>query len=63
MGETKHQEHVRLQKRTDALKEEHEELGVDRHPYNQADHDAHSAALKQHKADLEQHRARPDDGT
>jgi hypothetical protein len=61
MAESKHAEHTRLQERTEALKKEHADLGVDRTPFNQADHDLHNAHLKKHRSDLAGHRARPAD--
>lgn len=60
-AETKRQEHSRLQKKTDQLKEEHAGLGLDRKPFDQAEHDDHTAKLKAHKADLARHRKRQSD--
>ena len=57
-SETKRDEHQRLQKRTDQLKHEHEDLALDRTPFNQADHDEHTAELRQHSKDLKEHRER-----
>jgi hypothetical protein len=59
--ETKRQEHVRLQKRTDALKREHEGLSLDRQPFNQTAHNGHTAHLRRHLDDLKKHRARSAD--
>jgi hypothetical protein len=61
-GENKRQEHSRLQKKTDKLKEEHAGLGLDRKPFDQAEHDDHTAKLKEHKDNLARHRARQSDG-
>ena len=60
-AENKRQEHSRLQKKTDKLKEEHAGLGLDRKRFDQAEHDDHTAALKEHKEDLARHRARRPD--
>jgi len=60
MTETKRQEHLRLQRRTDELQREHAALSRRRAPFNQADHDKHSAALAEHKVILGVHKARPD---
>ena len=60
--ETKRQEHSRLRKRTDKLKKEHAGLGLDRKPFDQTEHDDHTAALKEHQDDLARHRARRSDG-
>ena len=57
-AETKRDEHHRLQKRTDELKHEHDDLALNRRPFNQADHDEHSAELRKHSAELKQHRKR-----
>lgn len=59
--ENKRQEHARLRKKTDQLKAEHAGLGLDRKPFDQIEHDDHTAALKKHKEDLARHRARPPD--
>ena len=61
MAENKRQEHSRLQKKTDELKEEHAGLGLDRKRFDQTEHDDHTAALKEHKEDLARHRARRPD--
>jgi hypothetical protein len=61
MAESKREEHQHLQARTDALKEEHAGLALDKTPYSQASHDKHKARLKKLKADLVRHRNRPDD--
>lgn len=57
-GETRREEHQRLQKRTDELKQEHEDLSLDRTPFNQSDHDEHTADLRKHAEDLKDHRDR-----
>ena len=56
--ETNREVHRRLQKRTDELAQEHEQLSLDRTRFNQADHDEHSADLRRHGADLKRHRER-----
>jgi hypothetical protein len=61
VAETKREEHTRLQRRTDALKQEHEGLSRDRTPFNQADHDQHTDHLRTHKADLVKHQRREND--
>jgi hypothetical protein len=61
MDESKQAEHKHLQERTDQLKEEHAGLGLDRTPFNQADHDEHKARLEKLKKDLARHKQRPDD--
>jgi len=61
MHDTKRDEHKQLQERTDELKEEHESLGLDKTPFNQADHNQHKARLKHLKDDLARHKQRPDD--
>jgi hypothetical protein len=61
MDESKRDEHRHLQERTDQLKEEHAGLGLDRTPFNQADHDLHQARLRKLKDDLARHKLRPDD--
>jgi len=61
MTETKREEHLHLQKRTDELKVEHAGLALDKTPYDQASHDHHKARLKELKDDLVRHRNRPDD--
>ena len=58
MGETERNEHARLQRRTDELKQEHAGLSLDVHPFDQAEHDAHNVHLREHKADLRRHQAR-----
>jgi hypothetical protein len=60
MTETKQQEHVRLQRRTDELKREHAALSRHRAPFNQTDHDKHVIDLAAHKVSLSAHKARPD---
>ncbi len=60
-AENKRQEHSRLQKKTEKLKEEHAGLGRDRKPFDQGEHDDHTAKLKEHKNDLARHRARAPD--
>ena len=57
-ADTKRDEHHRLQKRTDELKQEHDDLALNRRPFNQADHDEHSAGLRKHAEDLKRHRKR-----
>jgi hypothetical protein len=57
-GETKGEEHRRLQERTEELKHEHEGLSLDRAPFNQADHDEHTSELRKHAEDLKKHRER-----
>ena len=57
-AETKRDEHHRLQKRTDELKQEHDDLALNRTPFNKVDHDEHSADLRKHSEDLRQHRKR-----
>jgi hypothetical protein len=57
-AETKRQEHSRLQKRTDELRQEHADLALDRKPFDQDEHDEHKAHLKKHKEDLTVHRGR-----
>jgi hypothetical protein len=61
MTETKREEHDRLQKRTEKLKQEHADLSRDRTPFNQADHDRHTDNLHQHKKDLAAHKGRKPD--
>ena len=61
-GETKRDEHQRLQKRTDELKHEHDALALDRTPFDKADHDEHTADLRKHSDDLKQHRRRLNKG-
>jgi len=60
MTETKQQEHVRLQRRTDELKREHAALSRRLTPFNQTDHDKHVIDLAAHKVSLGAHKARPD---
>ena len=57
-GKARREEHHRLQKRTDELKHEHDDLSLDRTPFNKADHDAHAAELRKHADDLKDHRER-----
>ena len=57
-NETNREAHQRLQKRTDELAYQHEQLSVKRTRFNQADHDEHSADLRQHSTDLKRHRER-----
>jgi len=61
MSETKLGEQRRLQRRTDELKEKHDEMRLDRKPFDKTEHQEHKAALKEHKVDLARHRARPSD--
>jgi hypothetical protein len=56
--ETRPEEHERLQKRTDELKRQHADLALDTTPFNKADHDKHTADLRQHHRDLEEHKQR-----
>ena len=58
MTKTKREEHERLQKRTDELKEDHAALDRDRTPFNQDDHDEHTANLRKHQGDLAAHKGR-----
>jgi hypothetical protein len=58
MVETKRQEHDRLQRRTDELKQEHADLSRDTTPFNQADHDGHQKNLREHKKHLADHKLR-----
>jgi hypothetical protein len=58
MTETKRDEHERLQKRTDELKEDHAALDRELTPFNQPDHDEHSANLRKHQGDLAAHKRR-----
>lgn len=55
-NETNREVHRRLQKRTDELAHQHEQLSLKRTRFNQADHDEHSADLRQHSIDLKRHR-------
>ena len=61
MAETKGEEHARLQRRTNHLKQEHAGLARDRIPFSQRDHDRHNENLRKHKEDLAEHKARDDD--
>jgi hypothetical protein len=61
MAETKREEHKRLQKRTDKLRKEHEELGVDRKPFDKEEHDRHRNDLQKHHDALSEHRERKPD--
>jgi len=56
--EMKRREHQRLLDQTAALKKAHDALRLDRKPFDQQEHDAHSAALAQHKADLRRENGR-----
>jgi hypothetical protein len=58
MAENKQETHDRLQKRTDELKADHENISRDRTPFDQADHDRHNKNLRQHKKDLAAHKIR-----
>lgn len=58
--QTSRDEHRRLQERTDELKHDHEELSLDRTPFNQAAHDEHSSELRKHADDLKKHREQLD---
>ncbi len=60
--ETKRERHRRLTQRTEELKKEHAALDLDRKPFNQAEHDEHTAKLRQHRSDLIEHRKRRHDG-
>jgi hypothetical protein len=53
--ETLAEEHQRLRRRTEELKEDHTALARDRRPFDQAEHDAHNADLATHKRDLAAH--------
>lgn len=55
-AEDNRDEHRRLQKRTEELKQDHEGLSLDRTPFNQADHDQHTSELRKHADDLKKHR-------
>lgn len=55
------EEHERLQKRTDELKQEHADLSREKTPFNQADHDRHTEHLRQHRKDLADHKMRDED--
>jgi heme oxygenase len=57
MTETKAEAHRRLQTRTRELHEEHAALALSRKPFDQRDHDQHSADLTAHKKDLAIHKA------
>jgi hypothetical protein len=59
--ENKRQAHKRLQRRTAALKQEHEGLSRERTPFNQADHTRHNEHLRKHMADLVEHQRRKND--
>ncbi len=61
MGETKRDEHERLQKRTERLKQDHADLSRDKTPFSKADHDRHTEELRQHQDDLAKHKARSED--
>jgi len=54
------EEHLRLEQRTDELNREHAALSRRRVPFNQINHDKHSADLAEHKVILGAHKARPD---
>jgi hypothetical protein len=56
MTETKQQEHDRLLRRTEELREEHASLGLDKKPFDQAEHNEHNKHLAQHRSDLAEHR-------
>ena len=58
MGETKQQEHARLQHRTDELRREHEGLRRAVRAFDKAEHEKHIAKLREHKANLAHLRAR-----
>lgn len=61
MPESKRGEHARPRQRTARLEQEHEALGLDRKPFNKAEHDKHAQDLARHKDALERHRKRPPD--
>ena len=60
MAETKREEHERLQRKTDELKQEHADLSLDVTPFDQADHDRHTDNLRAHQEDLTVHKTRQD---
>jgi hypothetical protein len=57
MTESTRDEHARLQRRTAELREAHAALALDRQPFDQVQHDQHSARLAAHKRDLAAHKA------
>ena len=57
-GQNDSETHQRLKERTAELTQEHERLSLDRTPFNQADHDEHTADLQKHAVDLKDHRER-----
>jgi hypothetical protein len=59
--DSKRDEHARLRQRTAHLEKEHQALGLDRKPFNKADHDQHARNLATHKAALQRHRKRVPD--
>jgi hypothetical protein len=56
MPKRKAEEHKRLLKRTEKLKQDTADLSTDVTPFNQAQHDKLGADLKQHRTDLAAHR-------
>jgi hypothetical protein len=61
MTETKREEHERLKKKTDELKQDHADLSRDRTPFNKTDHDRHTERLRQHRKELADHKTRDED--
>jgi hypothetical protein len=57
MTETKAEAQLRLHMRTRKLREEHTALALNRKPFDQREHDQHSADLTAHKKDLAAHKA------
>jgi len=55
MANTRRDEHRRLLERTEQLRKATADLSIDLTPFDQAEHDKLSAALKQHQADLAAH--------
>jgi hypothetical protein len=56
MTETKAEAQLRLHMRTRTLHEEHAALALSRKPFDQREHDQHSADLDAHKKDLATHK-------
>jgi hypothetical protein len=61
MTASKKDEHDRLLKRTEELREDTAALSVDVTPFDQSEHDALHAKLTRHGADLAAHRLRKND--
>ena len=59
--ESKHEEHERLNERTGELQHDHDDLSLDRSPFNKADHDQHAADLREHRENLRIHKLRKED--